>query len=702
MCCRCSRGPQVLAALTATIGVLAACGGDSAGPAPPPPPPPPTVPVDLLTVEKISVESIGETVEVPVNPAASWVFEVRETRWLTEAAVGRATRTDAGVRVEVLAAGDLYVDVWVPGSGGRETAVVEVRPTGPVVNGLRQDGWPNHDDVSVRAYAADQLDMSQIVFGGGPVEKISADSAQLVVRMPPLNDGACTGSPVAESPFAVSGSPRFDGTVMRLAGPVAALEVGETQRLPDGREACLRVYGEAGARYALAGVERAYSDATRDGAEVVGYGAHGSYGFRFQDRTLASAADADARPDPGIPFEEPIHADWPPSSGQEQPRYGLPMRYEGTEIPGLAESGADGLAVGDEFMWNTIDGRRGLFEVVALYDPNIVFSVYKADMSAMWSRSRAREIDEIFDRLGSPEVQDLYKATFGPEPARTNPSTGQMLVLFHDYRGGPTGVTTHNFGGDRHNSIVKVRIHPDWDSSAWYHVLFAHELAHAWQFRNLGLFTAIWSVEGIATWVADEELRLDVNESLMANGPVTRRRRDYPLELPTTGDFNYGYDESQEFLRYLVTRLMVEHGETYEAAANRVVVGVAEGWYGHHHLIWGRWNETATGPGLVTRMREIIPDWDPVEARLDWVLSFPADDRGNFGHYRIPYVFEAWRRYRPWQTINLGLRQSRSAEFRQGGNFYILVNDRDGVGSSVSLEVTSGEAVVAWKLIRYR
>ena len=173
--------------------------------------------------------------------------------------------------------------------------------------------------------------------------------------------------------------------------------------------------------------------------------------------------------------------------------------------------------------------------------------------------------------LGSDEVQDLYKTVFGPRIPITNTSNGQMVVM---YNGGnddaSTGLMVHNIDGERTTATVHLR-DADWGTKWWYHNLAAHELAHAWERRNGEGFGGIWSTEGIANWFADENSRLATNTPLDANVDGHAPFRGRGLRLPWNGDFLSGYSESHPYIRFLVTRLIFDHGESYASAARRVV-----------------------------------------------------------------------------------------------------------------------------------
>lgn len=71
------------------------------------------------------------------------------------------------------------------------------------------------------------------------------------------------------------------------------------------------------------------------------------------------------------------------------------------------------------------------------------------------------------------------------------------------------------------------------------------------------------------------------------------------------GDFVSGYRESDSFLRYLVERLVLQHGRPYDSAVRRVITGAASGWHGGYFVQHGQpgYDESV---GLTSRMREVV------------------------------------------------------------------------------------------------
>ena len=652
--------------------------------------------VVAATVTRFPVARLDTTVVVPIDAGGrEWTFEVTESRWLPEMPVATLTRnTDAPGALEVKVSGPGWVRVDPVASGKRLTSVrIEVVPPAPFVVSLRQEDWPASDAVTARGYAVDRIPLPSFQVGGESALEAFGDSAEMRFTLPALNGGACAGNPVGEGEVSVVlAEVRGATAVKRLAGPLALLGPGESYRL-GGADSCVRLWGRGSAAYALAGVERSAIDASRTSPSPVQYGGGTAYLIEVTERSVEPSPRLRLPQIVGRPASE---ARWP-----EPPR-AHPSGYapQGGGI-GLDDK-TEKWKVGEEFEWYTNDERDGVFQVVALYPPNVVLAVFKEDMPRIWTAAKAAELDEILNWLGSNKVQHLFKTAFGPRPPVSNTTNEQMVVM---YNGGDdshsTGLTVPNIDGDRTTTTVHVR-DVGWGDKGWYHNLTAHELAHAWDFRNTAGFVGLWSLEGIASWFADENSRLATDTPLDANYDATVPLRGFRLRLPWTGDFLAGYSESAPYLRFLVTRLIFDHGESYGAAVRRVVHGFAEDWYGHYFTDWGQWDRRGKGPGLVERMREVVPGWDPVESRLDWMISFALDDHGGLAEYDIPFIRNAGEHVEPWLTIRMGEGHATEGQEAKGGNHYFLVSDPSGLGGSIHLEVTEGDASVEWKLVRYR
>ena len=651
--------------------------------------------VVAATVTRVAVQTLDTTVVVPIEAGGgSWSYETSESRWLPEMPVATVQRRGGGDEVEVVVSGPGWVriDPFVAGKRLRSVRIV-VAPPAPFVVSLTQKDWPASDVVAARGYAVNRIPLPAIQVGGESALEAFGDSTEIWFTPPPLNGGACSGNPVGVGEVSILGvAVRGETAVNRLAGPVTVLERGESYRL-GGADSCLRLRGQRSAAYALAGVERSAIDASRSAPSPVSYDGGAPYLIEVTDRTV--------EPSPRLRLPER-----PARRASDMRRPAPPRMHQRAYAPkgggvGL-DTKTDKWEVGDEFDWYTNDERDGTFKVVALYPPNVVFAVFKEDLDTIWTDAKAAEFDEVMNWLGSEEVQDLYNTAFGPRPPVSNTTNEQMVVMYNagtdDHS---TGLAIQNIDGDRTTTTVHVR-HADWGDKGWYHNLTAHELAHAWDFRNSDGFVGPWSGEGIANWFADENSRLATGTALDANWDADEALRGFHLRLPWNGDFLAGYRESHPYLRYVVTRLIFKHGESYESAARRVIRGASEDWYGHYFTDWGQWHLRGEGPGLVERMREMVPDWDPIESRLDWMISFALDDRGELPEYQIPFIDGAWRHFTPWETIRMGGGLAAGGQAAKGGNYYFLVTDPDGTGGSVHLEVTDGDANVEWKLVRYR
>ena len=659
----------------------------------------------VIVVEaiRVTVERLDTTIVVPVGASGpSWTYGVTESRWLPEMPVANVSRREdpPGVVVEVTGPGWVRVAPTVAGRSVQGVRV-QVAPPRPFVVSVTQEEWPANDIITARGYGVDRIPLPTFRVGSESALEAFGDSAEMRFTPAPLNGGTCSGDPVGEGSVEILDvQTPGSTTVGRLAGPVAALDPGESFRF-GGPDACLRLWARPGAAYVLAGVERSAIDASRHDPTPMQFGGGAPYRIEVTDRTVQPSARVRLAPPAAAArrgaAQEALVERHPASPKLHPSTYAV----KSGSLEGL-DTKADKWKVGDEFEWYTNDEREGVFRVVELYPPNVVFAVFREDLDSIWTEARAAEFDEIMNWLGSEEVQDLYKTVFGPRLPITNTQNEQMVVLYNaGSEDHSVGVMIHNIDGERTTTTVHLR-DAAWGDKGWYHHLTAHELAHAWDRRNNAGFVGPWSSEGIADWFAEENNRLATNVPLDANWDADEPLRGVRLRLPWTGDFLAGYQESQAYLRFLVTRLIFDHAQSYASAARRVVTGASEDWYGHYFVQWDQWGLRGKGPGLVERMRDVVPGWDPIESRLDWMASFALDDRGGLSEYDIPFIDRAWQHFPAWETIRVGEGRIAGGQSAVGGNYYFLVDDPGGTGGSVHLQVTDGDAHLEWKLVRYR
>lgn len=561
-----------------------------------------------------------------------------------------------------------------------------------------QERWPESDEITLRGRRMELITGANVLVNGGPPSNIAViSSTQAVVRPRPLSGAASTGcAPERAAQLSVvAPGVGFSAPARLLHGPFVALDVGQELRL-SGNDHCLRLLGERNRseQYVLAAVEQSYIDAAQSVSEEWHY--RGGTPFKLV------VADSTAQ---GPPATSALAVRIQPPSPDP---FALHHDHVRLHVNTAAQQGesvwrrTDPYKVGDEFYWYTGDDREGTFQVMALYDPNFVLAVFKEDMSALWDDRRAASMDTLFQNLGSQRVQDLYRTNFGGPRPQTSPGHGQMLFMFHDGSDAASTGVAYSAPNFRESTIHFRRL-ANWDVTTWYFNLVAHELGHTWQYSSIGRLTAVWSGEGIANWIAQERFRTMAGLDLDANHPLDRRILGWRLRLPETGDFVAGYRESAPFLQFLVTRLVLDHGQPYASSARRVVTGAAEGWWGHHFV---NWDVAGYGGGLVSRMREVVPDWDPVEARLDWMVSIALDDRANLSGYSIPFVRGVSQSLRPVAAFDLGQGASLSESLPGGGNYYFVIRTPGETGALhlVAPEEPTAEGVptMAWKLVRWR
>ncbi len=669
----------------------------------------PGPPASMVAEGETDVEAApGASLPVAVVVRDGWDNLVPDAPVDFEVAAGGGTVSPATVRTD---AEGRASTTWTLGRGVGEQSLAVT--AGELVEALvftatLRDGlwiqsavqkrWPESDEITLRGSRMDLISGATVLLNGRPPSNIAViNSTEAVVRPMPLSGALGTGcAPHRPTQLSVvAPGVGFSAPARLLHGPFVVLEVGQELRL-SGNNHCLRLLGEQdrSEQYVLAAVEQSYIDAARSVSEEWHYDGGTPFNLVVADSTGAgppatSALVASIQPPPPDPFaRHPDHVRLHVNTAAQR----------GESVWDRTEP----YEVGDEFYWRTGDGRDGTFQVMALYDPNFVLAVFKDDMSALWSDRRAASMDTLFQNLGSQRVQDLYRTNFGGPRPQTSPAHGQMLFMFHDGSdAASTGVTYYapNF----REATVHFRRLAAWDVTTWYLSLVAHELGHAWQGSAIGTATAVWSGEGIANWIAQERFRMMAGLDLDANWPLGRDILGWNLRLPETGDFVAGYRESAPFLQFLVTRLVLDHGRPYASAARRVVTGAAEGWWGHHFV---NWDVAGYGGGLVSRMREVVPDWDPVEARLDWVVSIALDDRANLPGYSIPFVRGASQALRPTTEFDLGKGTSLSGSLPGGGNYYFMIQAPGETGALHLLapeeQTAEGVPTMAWKLVRWR
>lgn len=474
------------------------------------------------------------------------------------------------------------------------------------------------------------------------------------------------------------------------------LEVGETLRI-DSRAACVRIVGrDPRSFYSVGMLERSFIEASVEAAEP----REGTYDYGVGDYESFVVNVHDLGSGPVSNYVVPTVPPLARSSARIGPRRPHIERSD-PQADGFDPYSMPPLAVGDEFEYWTDEEpeRTGPYQVVALYPPNVAFAVFKEDLRTVWG-PRQGEWRTMFERLASEKAQSLYQAWFGPNPPISSHESNQLLVLHHDNEPGRTGVMFH--GPDDH-TLVHVFIN-HWspcDDFSWYTGLAAHEFAHAWQYRNLARVSSQWSTEGLANSFANEELRRWMDWPRATQLTDTRTGLCWDVGLPFHGNFVWGYDESDSFIRYLVNQLIDVHGQSYEVAAEAVIHGVAEGWHGYHYPSL---NDPGVlrGEGLTARMNEIAPGWDPVEARLDWMAAFGADDHSELPVYSLPFVREARTTFAPLFHITLGEREDTPSPWAyRGGTEYALLDNPSGLNATVRLTALD-EAAMSWKILRYR
>lgn len=284
--------------------------------------------------------------------------------------------------------------------------------------------------------------------------------------------------------------------------------------------------------------------------------------------------------------------------------------------------------------------------VVVAVDGPLVLAIWKDEMDVM-----APALGTLRAAVGEAkeEVIPLLRETFVDEMVTTSPQSGQLLIIAY-----PGSVSTADWRPSETltSSRINLSISPAMPEELLRVVavsVLAHELAHAWQFRYYGhgtgnvgdLYLPPWGIEGGATFLEQEYLRLRFGIPLDANRPASPTAAVVdPEDLywnnvhVARGAFEEGYHQAEPMLRHFRTRLL-DAGMSERASLAEVARGAIEGWYGNTGTQW-------RPPGITGRMQVLLgAGWDAVDGILDWTISQALDDRAP-GEYRNPLVRDAW------------------------------------------------------------
>jgi hypothetical protein len=641
-------------------------------------------------------DSLTITAEVGDEEATSVGLSVRsENRWLHEVAVVDPTALARGMIVST-GVGSVRL---VTHALGRQLdgPVVDVTLDAPLVFDVTQDAVASGSTVHVRGYAMDLLPDGALLLDGVTTAFTHGDSSEVRFDPEPTVPEEC----VLHEPASLE----FDGVASLWGGDVQRpaeaehLEVGEVRTVPDSTF-CLRLVPTSPARYALAQVDGAWIEWSKTQAEpywdTITFARH-----QFEVREAAA-------PILTVPYSAsgpmPVFA-W--GGGEEPSDVGGPATAPAASPLRSISDRAVPWAVGDTVTYAAPPRSPDpLWTVVKLYPPNFVLAIPVADTAFLWKEPIISRMDSAFAFVGNTESQDLYVEATGNQIPISSTGSQQYMVFFHN---------RPEFGGNATCELILVgsgaagvfigaehAIQSDWPASHLIDLL-GHELTHAWDCWNGGLGPR-WSAEGSATLLANEFVRRFNGQNLTSNEELDPWRSW--ADVPHQGHFTNGYSESSPFLWQLADHLAAQHGVPWTQAVGTVSRGAGEGWYG----------QRGTGPGLVARVRAFgDPSWDPLDARLDWVLSVAVDDRatGAADAYGIRALRDSWQ----WVEDHLTMRNIWNVYFYRGSvvagqgstavgrgfsgsNGYVLVEDPEGVGMALQGSVSGGE--VTWRILRYQ
>jgi len=671
-------------------------------------------PIDPVIIEarsweinprEVNLTSVGDTASVAARLGEDKATDITlrvssENRWLEEASVLEADELNQGV-IRAAAPGDARLDVSAFGIEMGEI-LVNVALEAPKVFFVQQPLWPGEATVEVRGYRMDDLPLDAITIDGEVPNHIEADSASLRIDPGLAMTNDCVLS--VDQAMDFHGVVSLWGDVIKQPTPTDSLAIGETRRF-SGRDFCLRLQPVQDASYVLAQVDRYLIDQSSTTPEPFwDNNTHAQHNFMITDRH--------AEPISGVSSVKAF----PNSLG----KYAAPAKHADPIIHADQTTAQSVLvrstpwAVGDIF---TMEDRGEVFEwsVVKLYPPNFVFAVARPDSIKIWQQETIAKIDSAFAHIGSNEIQEFYRM-FGNELPVTSDGSGQLLVMMRDIN--QSGLAScSNVGAYMAlgSGIAGLGNNGPQPARTLLRTL-AHELAHNWHCYHRDLSGSMWSVEGLANVMSLEVLRSFLGVPIDANIPYEDNWWEnwwHSASLPHQGHFTSGYNESEPFLTWLALKLHKEYGVPWQDALEAVVLGSTEGWHGLASGVWP-WS-LPQGPGLTARMRSLgDPQWDAVDARLRFVLSIAADDRGIGAaeQYNYPPLHSSWQHpenlnisniwgvsfYRG--SLNAGTAGSISGYAFPGDNGYFLIHDPSGAG--IPLEGSVDIDTMEWKLLRFQ
>lgn len=301
--------------------------------------------------------------------------------------------------------------------------------------------------------------------------------------------------------------------------------------------------------------------------------------------------------------------------------------------------------VGDRFESASANGLRTA--IVTAIDGPLVMAVWEDEVEVVGPGLPA--IESAF-REGAREVVPFLRDTFVDELVTTSAGSGQLLVIVQE---GSLSTAAWRTSDSGTSSLITLSLNPRVSHDilpALAVSILAHELAHAWQLRyafrgneEAGFYIPPWGLEGGATFVSQEYLRLRFGVTLDTNLPA---RSSFRLEVPedvfwnqahvSRGEFERGYHHAEPMLRHFMTRLIAA-GSTESEAFAEVARGAVEGWFGNTLTGW-------RPPGISGRMEQATGiAWDAPELVLDWTVSQALDDRAPGEVYENPLIRDAWR-----------------------------------------------------------
>jgi hypothetical protein len=543
------------------------------------------------------------------------------------------------------------------------------------------------DEVLIRGYRLDLVDLAAVSVDGIPTTILTQDSATLRFAVPQRQLPPCEG--MARALVEIAGARVIEPLALEYRRPEAlTIAVGDAVRLGTDSSQCLVLPGDTDAEYALLYFDTRSVVASETAPEVEGQ-IFQLFDLEIADwSTGAPASAGGALAAAGSPLGDSAHFASSRLAAATDTTVCDFWRH-------IIDVRTTPFHQGDTVLVN-LDGTYACGRVARVYGTRFPLIVLDRD-SLLNIPGRLGEVDaamEVVMAHGVPVMMGALSPNF-PESAR---GTGQLAMVIAAWDGGAPAFWSGTVMAFNAPGSTSGPVYLNWG-------VITHEMAHAWQDRHLqdlcetdglcdGGPRGVWGGEGVADFLSVETGRRKNGAAIDANLGYFEYAEILPALWTSNGSilFGRGYGSSSWFLRDLVVRA-VREGVPERDALQAVARGATEGWY-------GQFVNGPPRPGLVQRMSTLLGrSWDPVEALLTSGMSLAMDDLTDSQTYQNRAYLNVWENYPPMAMIGEDTTAAVAGAFYGSSFGYVRIRD-GGRGGSYRFGVSV--AGIEWIVGRVR